>query len=123
MDTNIELNTRMTNALMYAYASCDEVLVALDFWETIASSPEGPSYNSLAIVFWACEKMNVQFVNADRRITREIWEKIQRLDLDIPPAVFNSYVGAVASEGAVENVKRLIQGMDASVGYSPSVTT
>ncbi|KAM7213050.1 complex I intermediate-associated protein 84, mitochondrial [Rhypophila decipiens] len=123
MDTTIQLDTQLYNALMVAYTSCDEVLLALDLWEQITNMPEGPSYNSLAIVFWACEKMYWFYFNADRRIARDIWEKVQRLDLDVPPAVFNSYVGAVAAEGALENIKRLIQGMDATMGYSPSVIT
>ncbi|KAM7208703.1 complex I intermediate-associated protein 84, mitochondrial [Naviculisporaceae sp. PSN 640] len=123
MDTTIEVDTRIRNALMFAYTSCDETLKALEFWEQISNSAEGPSFNSLAIVFWACEKMHLQFFNADRRIARNIWEKIHRLDLDVPPNVFNSYVGAVAAEGALENLKRLIQGMDAGVGYPPSVMT
>jgi len=118
MDTTVEVDTRMRNALMLAYAANQEPHSALDFWEQIASSSEGPSYNSLAIVFWACEG-----IQGRDDIARKIWQKMQRMDLEVPPNVFWSYCGALASQGELAEVKRIIAGMDASVGYSPSVMT
>ncbi|KAK0638711.1 hypothetical protein B0T16DRAFT_229744 [Cercophora newfieldiana] len=118
MDTTIEVSTRIRNGLMIAYAAVGDPLTALEFWEQIAASSEGPSYNSLATVFWACERMDARDETA-----RKIWQKMQRMDLEVPPNVFWSYLGALASQGKLNEVKRLIAGMDASVGYSPSLMT
>ncbi|KAK3325805.1 hypothetical protein B0H66DRAFT_139008 [Apodospora peruviana] len=121
MDTTIELNTRLNNALMIAYAACEEAQMAMEFWETITNSAEGPSINSLEIVFWVCEQLTSFFQTGGRETTREIWQKMQRLDLDVPAAVFCSYVGAVAADGALNEVQNLIQGMEATVRSPPSV--
>ncbi|KAK4241325.1 hypothetical protein C8A03DRAFT_12409 [Achaetomium macrosporum] len=119
MDTTVQMTTRLYNALMLAYAACDEPGTALEFWRDITNSAEGPSYHSLAIVFWACE---LQPAYGDRT-ARGIWQKIQRMDLEVPPDVFWAYCGAIAGSGHLEEVMRLIRGMDASVGYGPGMMT
>ncbi len=116
MDSAIQMSTKLYNALMLAYAGCDRSLSAFDFWTNITNSAEGPSYNSLAIVFRVCEALPF----GDRK-ARPIWQKLQRMDLDIPPLVYGSYCAAIASEGHVEEVKKLLQGMDASIGCSPNL--
>jgi hypothetical protein len=118
MDTTVQMNTRLYNALMLAYAACEDPGTAIEFWRDITNSAEGPSYNSLAIVFWACELQPY-----GDRTARPIWQKMQRMDLEVPPNVFWSYCGAIAGSGYVDEVIRLIQGMDASVGYPPGMMT
>ncbi|KAL1836289.1 hypothetical protein VTJ49DRAFT_5335 [Mycothermus thermophilus] len=118
MDTSIQLDTKLYNALMMAYAANEEPDVAIDFWRDITHSAEGPSYNSLAIVFWACELQPY-----GDRTARQIWQKVQRMDLEVPPEVFWAYCGAIAGSGHLEEVMRLIRGMEASVGYGPGVMT
>lgn len=118
MDTTIQMDTRLYNALMLAYAACDDPATAIDFWRDITNSVEGPTYNSLAIVFWACELQPY-----GDRTARQIWQKIQRMDLEVPPDVFWSYCGAIAGSGHLDEVIRLIRGMEASVGYGPGVLT
>ncbi len=118
MDLKVQMNTRLWNALMLAYGACGSTGTALELWNEITNSPEGPSYNSLAIFFWVCE-------NSPSRgaMARTVWQKMQRMDLDIPAHVFWSYCGAVAAQGHLEEVKKLIGGMEASVGYSPTTMT
>ncbi|KAK3327837.1 hypothetical protein B0T19DRAFT_175339 [Cercophora scortea] len=118
MDVTIQLNTRLCNALMLAYAACDDAPAAMEFWSQIQNSAEGPSYNSLAIVFWVCE-----LVPFGDRTAREVWQQMQRMDLDVPPFVFSAYCGAIAGQGKVEEVKRLIAGSEAALGYPPGVYT
>ncbi|KAK3684856.1 hypothetical protein B0T22DRAFT_428191 [Podospora appendiculata] len=118
MDVTIQLNTRLCNALMLAYAACDDPPAAMEFWSQIQNSAEGPSYNSLAIVFWVCE-----LVPFGDRTAREVWQQMQRMDLDVPPFVFSAYCGAIAGQGHVEEVKRLIAGSEAALGYPPGVYT
>lgn len=119
MDTTVQLDTRLRNALMMAYAACDEPHVAIhEFWRDITASSEGPSYASLAIVFWACELSPF-----GDRVAREIWQKVQRMDLAVPAEVFGAYCGAIAGNGHVEEVIRLIRGMEGSVGCAPGMMT
>ncbi|KAL2133744.1 hypothetical protein VTI74DRAFT_1824 [Chaetomium olivicolor] len=118
MDTTVQMDTRLYNALMMAYAASEDPDTAVEFWRDITNSAEGPSYNSLAIVFWACELMPF-----GDRTARSIWQKVQRMDLEVPPDVFWSYCGALAGSGHLDEVMRLIGGMEASVGYAPGVMT
>ena len=118
MDTTVQMDTRLRNALMLAYAAAEDTGAALGFWRDITNSAEGPSYASLAIVLWACERRP----HGDRT-AREIWQKVQRMDLEVPPDVFWAYCGAIAGNGNLEEVVRLVRGMGESVGYAPGVMT
>ncbi|KAK4122342.1 hypothetical protein N657DRAFT_500119 [Parathielavia appendiculata] len=118
MDTTVQMDTRLYNALMIAYAASEEPDVAIEFWRDITNSAEGPSYNSLAIVFWACELQPY-----GDRTARGIWQKVLKMDLEVPPDVFWAYCGALAGSGHLEEVMRLISGMDATVGYGPGLMT
>ncbi|KAG5938263.1 hypothetical protein E4U53_008036 [Claviceps sorghi] len=118
MDTTMQLNTRLYNGLMLAYAACDKPNAALDFWNDITLSAEGPSYASLEAVFWALEKKP----GGDRQ-AREIWERIEGMDLEVPPAVYNAYVGAIAGSGNEKETRGLILSMASHVGMEPSSVT
>ncbi|KAK2603673.1 hypothetical protein QQS21_004146 [Conoideocrella luteorostrata] len=118
MDTTIQPNTKLYNGLMLAYTACDKPITALDFWSEITQSAEGPSYASLEAVFWALEKRS----GGDKQ-AREIWERIERMDLEVPPAVYNAYVGAIAGNGNEKEVRGLIMNMASYVGSEPDVMT
>ncbi|KAJ4306201.1 hypothetical protein N0V88_000997 [Collariella sp. IMI 366227] len=118
MDATVQLDTQLYNALMMAYAAAEEPEVAVEFWRDITNSAEGPSYASLAIVFWACELLPF-----GDRTARPIWQKVQRMDLEVPADVFWSYCGALAGSGHVEEVIRLIEGMEGTVGHEPVAMT
>ncbi|KAL0465531.1 complex I intermediate-associated protein CIA84 [Neurospora intermedia] len=124
MDTRVEMSTRLYNALMLAYAAGGDPFTALDFWEEhITRSAEGPSYNSLAIVFWCCE-----LIPLGDRYARPVWQKMLRMDLEVPQYVFNAYCAAIARSNAawgrkMDEVFKLIKGTDASLGYGASMMT
>ncbi|KAG8428183.1 hypothetical protein J3459_005969 [Metarhizium acridum] len=118
MDTTIQPNTKLYTGLMLAYAACDKPTTSLDFWNEIIQSREGPSYASLQAVFWALEKKS----GGDKQ-AREIWERIERMDLEVPPAVYNAYVGAVAGSGNEKEVRGLIMNMASYVGSEPDSMT
>lgn len=106
MDTAVTPDTRLYNALMLAYLGCGEADKAFGFWAEITAGREGPTYRSLEIVFRVCEAMPW----GDRR-ARDIWGQMARMDLDVPGSVFSAYCGAIAGQGRVEEVKKLIRGM------------
>ncbi|KAH6697042.1 complex I intermediate-associated protein [Plectosphaerella plurivora] len=118
MDLKVQPSTRLYNALMLAYAACGKPERALDFWGDIVHSAEGPSYNTLEVVFSVCERMPFGDEKA-----REIWKKLESLDIDVPPRIFAAYAGALAGNGNVQAVQDAISTMQQTVGYAPDKFT
>ncbi|KAG5928365.1 hypothetical protein E4U42_000758 [Claviceps africana] len=57
------------------------------------------------------------------RQAREIWEKIERMDLEVPATVYNAYVGAIAGSGNEKETRGLLLNMALYVGTEPSSVT
>ena len=118
MDTRIQPNTRLNTALMLAYAACERPLKALDFWDEITSSPEGPSYSSLEAIFFVLERKS----GGDKK-AREIWDKMEAMDLEVPPSVYNAYVASIAAQGNEKETRGLIMKMASYTGSEPDAMT
>lgn len=118
MDTTIQPTTKLYTGLMLAYTGSDKPLIALDFWNEITQSREGPSYASLEAVFWTLEKKS----GGDKQ-AREIWERIERMDLEVSASVYNAYVGAIAGNGNEKEVRGLIMNMSSYLGQGPDPLT
>lgn len=118
MDMRIQTNTRLNTALMLAHSACERPLKALDFWEQIKSSPEGPSYATLEAVFWTLERKSGGW-----NMAREIWDKIEAMDLDIPASVYNAYIGAIAGQANEKEIRGLILKMASQTGVEPDALT
>ena len=118
MDSSIEPNTKLYNSLMLAYTACEDADRALNFWDDITNSTEGPSYRSLEIVFWACGRKPF-----GDRLAREIWRKIKAMEIEVTRDVFVAYVGALAGQGKFEEARDLVEGMEKDVGLKVDVVT
>ncbi|RFU23638.1 hypothetical protein B7463_g12700, partial [Scytalidium lignicola] len=118
MDSSIEPSTRLYNSLMLAYTACDDADRALDFWDDITNSREGPSYRSLEIVFRAC-----QLNPFGDKPAKAIWNKMRKMEIEITQKVFNAYAGAMAGQGKLEEAISLVEGMEEDVGFGPDVMT
>lgn len=118
MDTRIQPNTRLYTALMLAFTACKLPLKALDVWSQIKQSLEGPSYTTLEGVFWTLEKKSGGHSEA-----REIWQKIEDMDLEVPLSVYNAYIGAIAASGNEKEVRGLIMKTVSAVGMEPDIMT
>ncbi|ESZ98428.1 hypothetical protein SBOR_1090 [Sclerotinia borealis F-4128] len=118
MDSTIEPNTRLYNSLMLAYTACEDSSRSLHFWDDITNSREGPSYKSLEIVFQACQRKPF-----GDRPAREIWEKMLRMEIDITREVHAAFVGALAGQGKLDEVKVLVEAMEKDVGFGPDFLT
>ncbi|RCI07727.1 hypothetical protein L249_5761 [Ophiocordyceps polyrhachis-furcata BCC 54312] len=114
MDTTLQPDTKLNTALMMAYTACGQPRVALEVWKDISQSPEGPSYATLEAVFWALERTPGGSTQA-----RDLWARIEHLDLDVPPRVYVAYVGAIAGSGRVDDVAGLLRSMTSVVGSEP----
>ena len=118
MDTMVVPDTKIYTALMLAYTGCDSPVTALEFWQLITDSQEGPSYATLQAVFWLLERKTGGHEKA-----QQIWSKLQQMDVEVPPQVYNAYVGAMAGSGHDKVVRSLITNMEADTGLLPDVAT
>ncbi|KAG9238436.1 putative complex I intermediate-associated protein 84, mitochondrial [Amylocarpus encephaloides] len=118
MDSNMEPNTTVYNALMLAYTSVGKGHRALDFWEDITNSIEGPTYRSLEIVFRACQNAPYGDITA-----KEVWSQMRRMDIEITREVFNAYIGALAQKGKIDEAKDMIDACGKEFGFKPDFMT
>lgn len=114
MDTKIQPTTKLYNAFMIAYSACDDPSQAFDFWREISMSVEGPSYQSLNIIFRVCQVLPYGDEKA-----KIIWDKIHRMEIEIPIYVYCSYMVMNAGQGHLDEVKALLNGMKANYGKEP----
>ncbi|KAF3760876.1 hypothetical protein M406DRAFT_296350 [Cryphonectria parasitica EP155] len=115
MDTMIQPNVRLFNAFIIAYTGCDEPRRAFDFWQQISNLPEGPTYTSLELAFRACQKMPFGYDRA-----KVIWEKMQRLEVEIPERVYDAYMLMLAGQGQLDQVQDML--LSKAVEYSSKLT-
>ena len=118
MDMAAQPTTKLFTALMLAYAGCYKPVTAMEFWSEIINSSEGPSYSSLEAVFWTLERKSGGHEQA-----QQIWEKMEKMDVEVNSEVYNAYVGAMAASGQVELVQKLVNEMACTVGSPPNFMT
>ncbi|KAI1380658.1 complex I intermediate-associated protein [Hypoxylon crocopeplum] len=116
IDTSIQPSVVLYNALMIGYTACGLPYRALDFWTEITMTPEGPSYASLEIVFRCYE------VTPDGdSLANELWEKIKRMEIEVPENVYLAYAVTTAAHGHFTDAKMLLEDMDNIVGKRPDL--
>lgn len=107
LDVNIEPSTRLNNALMLAYTAVARPERAFQFWDDITNSEEGPTYESLEIVFWTCGKRTGGDEDADK-----IWTQLHKLEVDITKRVYAQYLGCLAGNARLSDVSRYIHALN-----------
>ncbi|KAM0250730.1 hypothetical protein ACHAQJ_008485 [Trichoderma viride] len=118
MDVSLQPSTKLYTALMLAYTGCSQPLIALDYWAQVTQSREGPSYTTLQAIFWTLEKKS-----GGHKQAREIWDRMESMDLEVPPSVYNAYIGAIAGSGNEKEVRGLIKKMASVAGSEPDAMT
>jgi hypothetical protein len=114
IDLNVEMDTQLRNALMLAYAATGDNGRALSMWAEIGSSKEGPSYNSIAIAFRACETTHY-----GERHARSIWQRLKKMDVDIDKQIFTAYMCAIARTHRHDDALALIEAAEEEYGFTP----
>ncbi len=104
LDSNIEPDTKMRNALMLAYTGCNEPDRAKQLWDDIVESREGPSYSSIIIALQACEKAPF-----GERTAREIWQRLTRGEVEVTREVYAAFVGALAGHGLFGECVKMLE--------------
>jgi hypothetical protein len=116
LDLNVEMDTKLRNSLMLAYAATGENNKALGFWREICESREGPSYNSLAIAFRSTEGMHFGSEHA-----RSIWKRLKDQDVEIDKSIWTAYMCAVARNHNHDEALGLIESVEEEYGWTPDL--
>ena len=118
LDSNVEPDTKLRNALMLAYSACKMSDRALEIWDDILYSREGPTYNSIRIALRACET-----VSWGDKTARDIWARLKRFDIEVGKDIYASYMAALAGQGLLREARQLLEGMEAEIGSKPDAMT
>ena len=114
LDSEIEPNTQLYNALMLAYTGCGRPDTAQAFWEDIVHSKEGPSYASIQIALRACEDAGF-----GEEVARDIWGRLRRMGIEVTREIYAAYVGSLAGHNLFGECVKLINDAEKDVGYKP----
>jgi hypothetical protein len=114
LDMNVEPSTKINNALMIAYAGCGEPRYAINFWIDIASSREGPNYNSILALFNACERAAF---GEKRAIS--VWNQLADLDVVMTRNLVAKYVAALAGNQYFDDAKKIVEQCEERFGFEP----
>ena len=114
VDSEIEPNTQLYNALMLAYTDCGESATALGFWEDIVHSREGPSYASIQIALRACERTPF-----GERLAKDIWRRLKRFEIEVTREIYAAYVGSLAGHNLFAECVKLINDAEKEAEYKP----
>lgn len=109
LDYNVSQTTQCRNALLLAYTLCEKPRAALDFWDEIVASREGPTYNSIHIALRACEKSAFGDVKA-----QQIWARLRRNNVELDRDMWASYIAALAGNGDFELARSNLEEAEAN---------
>jgi len=104
LDYNVTQTTYCRNALIIAYSVCEMPRAALDYWDDIVASREGPTYNSIHIALRACEKSPFGDIKA-----QEIWARLRKNDVALDQSMWASYIAALAGNGDNELARSVLE--------------
>ena len=114
LDLSVDLDTKLRNALMLAYGATGNSHRAMDFWNEIVASKEGPTYNSIVIAFRACEGMAF----GDRH-ARAIWRRLNQMQMDIDKQVFTAYLCVISSQHLHDEAMHMVEVVEEKLGFKP----
>jgi len=103
---------------MIAYSACGAAERAMDFWEDIIYSREGPTYNSIRIALRACELMPYGQDKA-----KDIWKRLKKFEIEINKDIYAAYVAALAGNMLIEESLDMLDKMEAEIGVPPDPLT
>ncbi|KAI9796566.1 MAG: hypothetical protein M1825_000609 [Sarcosagium campestre] len=112
LDVNIEPCTRLYNALMIAYTGCGFGWRAVEFWEDIANSAEGPTYNSIVIALKACFAKKPY---GEREATG-IWTRLRDLDVQVTSDIAASYLAVLGKNEKWDEARQVMDRMEQDTG-------
>ena len=119
LDSEIEPDTKLKNALMLAYLRCaDDLGRCLDIWDDIVYSREGPTYNSICIALCACET-----ATNGKKSAQDIWDRLKRFEIEITEEIYDAYIGALAGQCDMDAALEMVGEREKETGSPPDVFT
>lgn len=118
LDVEVDLNTRILNGLMLAYASCDMSEKGMEIFHDILQSDEGPSPYTIAIFFKVCENHHNGTMEAVKMM-----KKLKRLEISAYRRVYTAYIEALGAQGEFEFGTEAIEKMQSETGHAPTRNT
>ncbi|ORY12610.1 hypothetical protein BCR34DRAFT_482374 [Clohesyomyces aquaticus] len=116
LDLNVDLDTKIRNSLMLAYAATGNNRRALEFWAEIVASKEGPTYRSIAIAFRSCEGMPWGDEHA-----KPIWRRLKEMDIDIDKEIWTAYLCALARNQKHDEAVKMLEVVEEEYGFTPDL--
>lgn len=118
LDLEVDLNTRIHNGLMLAYAACDMPEKSMAIFRQILQSDEGPSHKTITIFFKACEK----HPNGAHEAMK-MMKKVKLLEIDVDRRLYTSFLEALAAQCEFDRAAEAIDKMQSETGYVPTRNT
>ncbi|KAL2866373.1 putative mitochondrial respiratory complex I chaperone (Cia84) [Aspergillus lucknowensis] len=118
LDTEVDLNTRLLNWLMLAYAECDKPEKSMSIFRDILQSEEGPSHRTISFFFKVCEKHH----NGTHEAIK-MMEKLKVLDVTVDRRLYMAYVEALAAQCEFDLATEALDTMNEVTGYEPTFTS
>jgi alkylated DNA nucleotide flippase Atl1 len=115
LDVEVDLNTRLLNELMLAYACCDMPDKSMEIFRDILQSQEGPSTRTIFAFFRMCEKHHHGAQEAIRMM-----DKVKLLEIEVDRRLYTAYVEALAAQCEFELATQAIDQMQEEIGYPPT---
>ncbi|KAJ5668773.1 hypothetical protein N7462_009843 [Penicillium macrosclerotiorum] len=118
LDLEVDLNTRILNGLMLAYAACDRPEKSMEIFRQILQSDEGPSHKTIALFFKVCEKHHNGAQEA-----MKMMKKVKKLEIELDRRLYSAYMEALAAQCEFDLATEAIDNMQAEIGVSPTSAT
>jgi len=114
MDPYVETDTRLLNALMYAYIRCGMTERAFFVYEEIARSREGPDNDTISHVFDACGRSNKGV-----KKVKGLWSRYIRQRVKLTQENVAAYVEALARLECWDEAMKVVAGLEGTLGCKP----
>ncbi|KAI9368948.1 hypothetical protein BJX61DRAFT_521624 [Aspergillus egyptiacus] len=115
LDTEFDLNTRLLNWLMLAYAECDKPEKSMEIFRDILQSEEGPSRRTLSFFFKVCMKHH----NGSQEAIK-MMKKMKLLEIQIDRHLYMGYVEALAAQCEFHLATEALDKLEEMTGYPPT---
>ncbi|KAE8145415.1 hypothetical protein BDV25DRAFT_164744 [Aspergillus avenaceus] len=115
LDVEVDLNTKLLNGLMLAYAACDMPEKSMEVFRQILQSDEGPTHKTISIFFKLCEKHHNGAHEAMRMM-----EKVKLLEIEVDRRLYTAYIEALAAQCEFDLAIEAVDKMQSETGYSPN---
>ena len=118
LDSGVEPTTEVNNALMTAQFECGSPRRALQVWDSITFSREGPTYDSVMIALHAC-----QFAPAGEEYVQSIWARLKKFNITVTKDLYDTYILALGACGLVSEAIATVEAMKSQTAFTPDTVT